>query len=356
MTSSPARIGIVGTGMAAAACARELASAGLDVVLFEKSRGVGGRMATRRAEWAGTDGTPRRARFDHGAPGFSVQGAEFQRFVDSARRDGLLVPWQPRLAPRSHHPLEPTQLWLATPDMPALCRALLAGLPVHTGCNVDTLQRTAAGWSILCGGTRVSDGLAALLVTAPPPQAAALLQAVQPEWAERARALDMRPGWTLMGVSDDDIGSDMDSDPCATHAAWDLAWAPHPALAAVLRDDRKPGRDPQPGRACWVVHADAAWSRTHLEAEPAQVQALLQAALAEWLGRPLRWQHVAVHRWRYATAPRAAASPAPCWWDADAGLGVAGDALGGSGVEGAWRSGTELARRVLARFSPGGRS
>jgi hypothetical protein len=347
MTPAAARIGIVGTGMAAAACARELAAAGLSVVLFEKSRGVGGRMATRRAEWAEADGASRRARFDHGAPGFGVHGEDFRRFVDGARRDGLLVPWTPRLAPRSHHPLEPTQLWLPTPDMPALCRALLAGLPVHTGCTVDTLRRTPAGWSLGSGGASVGDGLAALLVTAPPPQAAALLQAAKPEWAERARALEMLPGWTLMGTSDDDAP--------ATEPAWDLAWAPHPVLATVLRDDRKPGREPRPGVAHWVVHADATWSRTHLEAEPAQVQALLQAALGEWLGRPLRWQHAAVHRWRYATAPRAAASPAPCWWDADAGLGVAGDALGGSGVEGAWRSGTELARRVLARFGPGGR-
>jgi renalase len=42
--------------------------------------------------------------------------------------------------------------------------------------------------------------------------------------------------------------------------------------------------------------------------------------------------------------------PEPCWWDAELGLGMAGDALGGAGVEGAWRSGRELAQRVLARF------
>jgi predicted NAD/FAD-dependent oxidoreductase len=38
-----------------------------------------------------------------------------------------------------------------------------------------------------------------------------------------------------------------------------------------------------------------------------------------------------------------------CDWDADAGLGACGDALGGAGVEGAWLSGRALAARLVAR-------
>ena len=47
----PRRVGIVGAGVAGAACARALADAGCAVQVFDKSRGVGGRMATRRASW-----------------------------------------------------------------------------------------------------------------------------------------------------------------------------------------------------------------------------------------------------------------------------------------------------------------
>jgi predicted NAD/FAD-dependent oxidoreductase len=39
--------------------------------------------------------------------------------------------------------------------------------------------------------------------------------------------------------------------------------------------------------------------------------------------------------------------PDLCDWDADAGLGACGDALGGAGVEGAWQSGRALAARLV---------
>ena len=40
-------IAIIGVGMAGVTCARTLRQAGHNVTLFEKSRGLGGRMSTR---------------------------------------------------------------------------------------------------------------------------------------------------------------------------------------------------------------------------------------------------------------------------------------------------------------------
>lgn len=47
-SDSSAHIAIVGAGIAGLACARVLADAGHRVTVYEKSRGVGGRMSTRR--------------------------------------------------------------------------------------------------------------------------------------------------------------------------------------------------------------------------------------------------------------------------------------------------------------------
>ena len=60
------QIAIVGTGMAGLSCATRLAALGHEVALFDKGRGPGGRMATRRVE---ADGTL--LRFDHGAQYFT---------------------------------------------------------------------------------------------------------------------------------------------------------------------------------------------------------------------------------------------------------------------------------------------
>ena len=51
------QIAIIGAGIAGLACARKLAQAGVHAVVFDKGRGIGGRVATRRAG---------DLRFDHG--------------------------------------------------------------------------------------------------------------------------------------------------------------------------------------------------------------------------------------------------------------------------------------------------
>src|SRR3546814_6562189 len=56
------RVAIIGAGISGLACARRLRDAGLEATLFDKSRGIGGRLATRRAN----PGNPEVA-FDHGA-------------------------------------------------------------------------------------------------------------------------------------------------------------------------------------------------------------------------------------------------------------------------------------------------
>lgn len=349
--TAPTRVAVIGAGMAGATCARWLADAGVAVQVFEKSRGPGGRMATRRTEWAADEGVMHPAAFDHGAPGFTARSADFVRFVQQARSDGLLARWAPAISPRSYAPLDDTALWLPSPDMPALCRALLAGVPIAFGCTVSAIRPALGGWHVEADGEDIAlaETYSEVIVAIPPPQAAPLLQPHRPDWAHRAQALPMLPGWTLMGVT-----ADVDTAP-----EWDLAWPAQGPLSWIVRNDAKPGRQRLPGFAHWVAHASASWSQTHLEAPAADVQAALQGALAQWLGRPLRWHHAAVHRWRYGSAPRAAATitasdsaeaTARCWWDASRHLGVCGDALGGAGVEGAWTSGRALAMALIDRY------
>ena len=348
-TASPARVAVIGAGLAGVTCARFLADDGHAVQVFDKSRGVGGRMATRRVEWAADDGVVHKASFDHGAPGFTARSPAFARFAEQAHRDGLLSRWAPSIAPRSYVPLGESALWVPAPDMPSLCRALLGNLPIKLGCTVDALRHGPGGWRLESAGAIVAEGFTDVVVAIPPQQAALLLQPHSPEWAHRARAMTMLPGWALMGVTAD------------VHATpeWDLAWPTQGPLSWIVRHDAKPGRERVDGVAHWVAHASAPWSQTHLESPAAEVQAVLQEALARWLGRSLTWHHAAVHRWRYASAPRAEASIAAaasaaatsrCWWDGSLRLGVCGDALGGAGVEGAWTSARAMAAAMTDRY------
>ena len=78
-------VAVVGAGISGLICARTLADHGLSVVVWEKSRGAGGRMATRRSG--------EMLRFDHGAQYFTVRDERFQRYVGAWLQDGIVAPW-----------------------------------------------------------------------------------------------------------------------------------------------------------------------------------------------------------------------------------------------------------------------
>jgi len=84
-------IAIIGAGLAGLACADKLAAAGRAVTLFDKGRGPGGRMSTRRRETA--DGV---ACWDHGAQFFTARTPDFQTVVANWGACGVVAAWRGR--------------------------------------------------------------------------------------------------------------------------------------------------------------------------------------------------------------------------------------------------------------------
>ena len=76
-------IAVIGAGLSGLVFARTL-NADTKVVIFEKSRGFGGRMATRRAELL---------EFDHGAQFFTAKGDPFQNFLKPFMDVGIVKVW-----------------------------------------------------------------------------------------------------------------------------------------------------------------------------------------------------------------------------------------------------------------------
>lgn len=339
--SNPPQVAIVGAGLAGAACAAGLRRHGWQVTVFDKSRGVGGRMATRRAEVDGHALT-----FDHGAPCVAPRDPRFRALWAQAVADGDAARWRPRVF-ADLPGLVDGALFVAQPGMPALARRLLDGATLALGRTVTALQADDSGWWVQAEGAPAVGPFDQVVLAMPPRQAAALLAEARPDWSAALEAQRMTPCWTLMAATDE------------VDWPWDVAEPARGPLAWVMRNDRRPGRGAPDGWATWVAHATPSWSLAHLEEDPADVAAVLRDALRALLpparpGAPaLRWHHVAAHRWRYALpAAGAAADGAPCWWDAGLALGVCGDALGGGGAEGAWRSGDALAERVATERAP----
>lgn len=343
MTPNPCpsvRVAVIGAGIAGAACAASLRDAGMAVTLFEKSRGVGGRMSTRRAEWTAADGSAQQAEFDHGAQHIQARHPRFKAALRRAATAGVVAAWTP-----SVHAAWPTptqrESWVPLGPMTSLAKHFIGDTPVHLSCQIQRMQRSTAGWQLVATDGSCHGPFDQVLLALPAAQAAVLLAGHHDRWADSLAAVRMQACWTLMAATQD---LDWPWDACEPEAGRSpLAW--------VARNDRKPGRTAPAGMATWVAHASAAWTHKHLEDSPAAVQTALSQALAAQLptGVKLQWAYRAVHRWRYALpAERPAAASTECWWDAQRGLGVCGDFLAGTGVEAAWRSGDELADTLVA--------
>lgn len=293
-------VAIIGAGLAGLTAARALRSAGVRVTVYEKSRGIGGRLATRRTR----DGLD----FDHGAPGVAAEPPAFAAFLREAVDAGDAAPWAGGIA--------------GAPGMSALTRSLAAGLDIRFGAQVEAVTPTVDGWSV--------DGEAypAVICTAPAPQTARICGAI-PAIARAAAAARMTPCWTLM-------------------AAWDAsAGAPDglPApLASVTRSSGKPGRAPTPER--WVAHASLEWSLANLEREKQDVAPALLEALSLALGLdPAAATYAAAHRWRFARVAQAVGMPCVAVGD----IVAAGDWLLGPDAGDAHASGLAAAAAILSR-------
>ena len=338
----PVQVAVVGAGVAGAACAHTLAASGASVTVFDKSRGVGGRLSTRRTVWMDASGQERPIQFDHGATDFSAHSLAFRTVVQRGLDEGWIARWapQPGSAEASGTPFEHL---VPTRGMPELCRALLGTLDVRTGESVTRLHRVRGGWQIERDSGLWHQRFDQVVLALPPAQAAPLLRPHAEGWADAAAQVPMEVCWTLMAVTDTPPGPAFD--------------ARHPTrgpLARIVRNDRKPGRQQTPGHAVWVAQASAAWSAHHRDDSPAAVSEALRDALRAAVnpGGDVRWCHSTVHRWLYARPAHTPLGGPGCWWDAAKGLGVCGDFLAGPHVEAAFLSGLDLAQAMSSTAPP----
>ncbi|MDX5445476.1 MAG: FAD-dependent oxidoreductase [Zoogloeaceae bacterium] len=320
-------IAVIGAGIAGLSCAARLLAAGHSVEVIEKSRGPGGRAATRRGDdW----------QCDHGAQYFTARSPAFLAAVEEWRAAGVVAEWQPRLlAVDIDGPVRKGQDELrlvGTPRMSAISRHLAAGLPVRYETRVTALGLEGDDWILDTEEHGVLEqAYSGVILTLPSQQAFALLVEASPGLADLAAQNPMRGCWALMARYAEDPGLDFDA-----------AFVNVGALSWVARDSSKPGR---PEGHVWLLHAPAADDiGGESEEELAEVAEAMIEEFSQ-LGAP-RPDDFVLHRWRFADCPDA--PEVGSVWDPVDRIGIAGDWLMGGRIEGAWLSGRQLADAVIA--------
>lgn len=322
---------VVGAGVAGLTAAAALRDHGLSVLVLEKSRGLGGRAATRRRG---------DLRIDHGAQFFTARDPRFQARIDGWLATGDVAVWT-----RGMHVWNPEAGWTEPgPDahprygspagISTLGRLLGAGTDVRREAPVAQVVRIDGGWRVAMADGSTVDARAALL-TAPAPQTRLLLADAPLEAgaAETLAAIEFEPVFAVLAGYED-----------VAPPAWPgVRVEGHPDLAWAAHDSSRRGPSGGAGPTVLVLHATPAFTRTHLDAPHDDVaNALLRAAteLVPWADRPA-WRDV--QRWRYA---RPVATRPERYLTAAPGLLVAGDAFGSDRVEGAFLSGLAAAEAL----------
>lgn len=304
---------VIGAGLSGLAAARTLHNAGLDVLLLDKGRRVGGRMASRHFEGA---------RFDYGAQFFSARDPEFRRLVDGLLGTAMAAPWFDH---------EGETRYYSPQGMHALPQHLAEDLRVVCGATVTAVQRDQRWWRIATEEGQVYS-TEVLVVTTPVPQALALL-----ELDEQARrdlsTIEYHRCLAILAVLE---------DRSAIPGPGFLRIAKEPLQS--LADNRQKGLESDVTGV--TILASPSFSLLHWETPKEEAAQLLIDAAAPWLGsRVMHWRY---HRWRYSQPVHAFASPF-YGVAGDPPLVLAGDAFGGPRVEGAFLSGIAAANWLLER-------
>ena len=305
---------IIGGGMAGLSAATALASTGQSIIVLDKGRGPGGRMAARRVEIAGEQ-----VSFDHGAQYFTARDPAFQAEVVAWEAAGVAARW----------PVAGEDAWVGTPGMNACVKHMATALDVRWNARAEGLRRDGVLWHIKAGVDHFT--AATVLVAVPAEQTAVLLADAAPAFATRAARVTSAPCWAVMAGFAERLpmGDTLRSD------TGPVSWA--------ARNSAKPGRG---GAETWVIHASPDRSRALVDRPKDEVAATLLADFFAATGvPPVAPLHIDAHRWLYAL-PEARQGEGPLF-DPERQIGIAGDWLHSPRVEGAWLSGRALAAAVV---------
>ncbi len=312
---------VIGAGMAGLIAAAELQQSGRSVLVLDKGRAVGGRMASRRIG---------AATFDHGAQFITARDSRFAAVLEQGRQAGVVEEWCRGFAEHADgHPR-----WRGNPTMTAMTKHLARGLEVSLEKQIVMLRREADRWRAETN-TREVFSAAAVVLTPPVPQSLALLDVggvtLSPETRSRLASIEYERCLAVMAVIEGP--SRLPPPGGLAPAAGPIGW---------IADNQQKGISAEPAV---TIHATHAFSLEHWDHDRQESGRALLDAAALWLGVGVKTFQV--QGWRYTKPLRVDAQRCALLSESPP-LVLAGDAFAGPRVEGAALSGWAAAELILS--------
>jgi len=290
-------VGVVGAGAAGASAAYALRNAPATVTLFEKSRGLCGRAATRRRG---------ERTYDYGANYCKSDDPVVTDLVtERLPSDGLVEAEGPVWTFDGDGEIAAGRdaddhKWTWEAGITQLAKRLLAetDATVHRETRVEDLQQTGDGWRLTDDAGTDLGHFDAILLTPPAPQTADLLSTVDRDGDDPTHLTTAVDDVAYRPVLTAVAGYDRPLDrPYYALVNTDDAHA----VGWVAREECKPGHVPA-GESLLVIQMGPDWSRRRLEDDPDEwvpdaVDATAALLDESWVADPAWTDH---QRWRYA--------------------------------------------------------
>ncbi|MGB3532014.1 MAG: FAD-dependent oxidoreductase [Microcoleaceae cyanobacterium] len=353
MNSPQFDIAIIGAGISGLTCAQALQKAGYTVVILEKSRGVGGRVATRQTD---------NYRVDHGARYLEPTGTYTENLIQNLQQQNSLQLWTDTVYEWVDNQLQPSlhqsPKYIAPDGMNTVGKYLAEDLDIWFNRRVINIKNTQdKTWYLLLEQTHRTanekplEVQAKLVVVAiPAPQALMLLEPLEnqidPDITRQVRSVEYDPCITVMaGYTIEQQSAFLNRE-----IDWKAVIFPNDEVLDWVGLDSSKRTSSQPPTV--VIHSDANFANKYLDTidlEPVGKQ-LIQAA-STYLMPELNYpEWMKVHRWRYAFCPQSL--PMSCLMTTvPLPLVCAGDWCGGQQIEGALASGKAAADWVKQQLS-----
>jgi renalase len=331
MEDSDTDVLIVGAGMTGLMAAQALRRASRDVVLVDKGRSVGGRLATRRVGLG---------RADHGAQFFTVRTPTFRAWADQWLATGLVYKWSEGWSDGSLATSSPDghPRYAVRGGMNALAKHLVEGLDVRVNVCLTSIRLAGDRWQAE-DETGAFHQCRALVLTPPVPQALALLDAGGARLARDDRVALDRISYApcVAGLFSVDGAVHLPEPGAIQRPNEPISW---------IADNKRKGISPE--ATIITVHAGPAYSQQLWESTDDEAIAALHSGLQTFLDPAARVLDAQLKRWRYAQPTTL--HPARCLLASEGpALSFAGDAFGAPRVEGAALSGIAAAEGIIPR-------
>jgi predicted NAD/FAD-dependent oxidoreductase len=290
------RVAIIGAGLSGSSIYNALKKDDHSVVVFEKSRGVGGRCSTRYIE---------DKKIDHGTPFFKAQSLEFSAFCDELVKKDLLVKKSDTYYPRD--------------GINKICSVKDDDLLSNT--KIVKALRKDGKWTLTDSDGKIYDGFDRLVITIPAPQVLELDLKLEKHTKESLMGVEYEPIAAVIMYSFDSNTLDLEDKKIM-------------GLKKAVDNSKKYGYK---DFSSYLFYFESEAVKKHNISSKEDIKNILYKELEDHFGKNIHKDFVIQpHFWKYALVSKNI--DAEFIYEQKSGLGFCGDYFGKNELESAFIS------------------